>query len=145
MADLNGESRNKLDAKGRLSLPSKWRGKLDSTLVVMVEPTSECLYAFTSVAEYDAWVESLFLSDGGYHPNNKVHKALRRRVKSRAEEVVIDSAHRISVKSEFRSMVGIEERDVVLIGNDGYIEIWDAKRWDDYSASTEDDVMAYFE
>ena len=145
MADLNGESRNKLDAKGRLSIPSKWRGKLDDALIVMVEPTNECLYLFTSVGEYDAWVASLFDVDGGYKPNNKMHKALRRRVKSRAEEVSIDSANRIIVKSEFRDMTGIADRDVVLVGNDGYIEIWDAKRWDDYESATEDDVMAYFE
>ncbi len=145
MADLNGESRNKLDAKGRLSIPSKWRGKLSDSLVVMVEPTLECLYLFTSVDEYDAWVNCLFEPDGGFKPNNKVHKALRRRVKSRAEEVSPDSANRIVVKPEFREMVGIIDRDVALVGNDGYIEIWDAKRWEDYSASTQDDVMSYFE
>ena len=142
MADLNGEYRHKLDAKGRLSLPSKLRSDLSDTLVVMVNPKSECLYAFTAPEDFDAWMVSVFEKDGGFNPSNSQHVNVRRVLKSRAVNVAIDGANRINLGAGQREAVQID-KDVVLVGNTGYFEIWDAKRWDEFC--DEVDVASFFD
>lgn len=141
MADLMGEYRHKLDAKGRLSLPSKLRADLSETLVVMVNPKDECLYAFTSQQDFDTWMESVFEKDGGYNASNSKHINIRRVLKSRATNVDIDGANRINLKADQREAVQID-KDVVLVGNTGYFEIWDAKRWDEFCAEV--DIASFF-
>ena len=56
-------------------------------------------------------------------------KNLRRKLKSRAADVSIDAAGRIMISAEQREAVGID-KEVVVVGNTGYFEIWDAKRYD---------------
>lgn len=129
MVDLNGEYRHKVDAKGRLSLPAKFRRELPRELIVTVDPKSECLYVFDS-NDFNDWVRSFFERDGGFDQRNALHVAARRELKSRANEAEIDASGRINVPANLREKVGIE-KDVVLIGNEGYFEIWDAKRRDD--------------
>ena len=58
MVDLFGEFRHKVDAKGRLSLPAKFRKELHDDLVVTVNPSEgNCLYVF-NVEDYKEWVAS---------------------------------------------------------------------------------------
>lgn len=126
MIDLMGEYSHKVDAKGRLSLPARFRKVLTDDLVVTVDPTNECLYVFEP-DDFNEWVASFFDKDGGFNIRSKKHVAARRELKARACEVSIDSAGRIGLSASQRAKVGIE-KDVVLIGNTGYFEIWDAKR-----------------
>ena len=58
--DLNGEYRFKVDGKGRVSLPSKFRKVLSKDLVVARELEDQCLYVFET-PDYNAWVEKLFV------------------------------------------------------------------------------------
>ena len=60
---------------------------------------------------------------------NDLHVRLRRKLKSRAADVSIDAAGRIMISAEQREAVGID-KEVVVVGNTGYFEIWDAKRYD---------------
>ena len=142
MVELMGEYRHKLDSKGRLTLPSKFRADLSGTLVVMVNPKEECLYAFTSQQNFDEWMESVFEKDGGYNASNSKHVNVRRVLKARATSVDIDSQNRINLKDDQCKTVKID-KDVVLVGNTGYFEIWDAKRWDEFCAEV--DIASYFD
>ena len=116
--DMNGSYRHKVDAKGRMSLPAAFR------------KDDECLYAFEPQA-FEDWIVSLFDSKfGGYDPTSKAHVGLRRKLKSRANNVSVDNAGRIGIPAELRQKAGID-KDVVALGNTGYFEIWDAKRFDE--------------
>ncbi|MEI2997711.1 MAG: division/cell wall cluster transcriptional repressor MraZ [Senegalimassilia faecalis] len=55
---------------------------------------------------------------------------MRRKLKGRANNVSVDNAGRIGITAELRGAVGID-KDVVVLGNTGYFEIWDAKRFDE--------------
>ena len=141
--DLNGEFRFKTDAKGRMSLPAKFRKALSSELVVTRDPDKdEYLMVFEAEA-FDEWVASLFDSafEGGYNPTNRKHQAFRRKLKSRADDVQVDSAGRIMLPAEQREAVGIN-RDVAIVGNTGYFEVWDAKRYE--KADAEIDLSELF-
>ena len=139
--DLNGEFRFKMDAKGRMSLPAKFRKVLSSELVVTRDLEDECILVFEADA-FNEWVVSLFERrfEGGYNPTDRKHQALRRKLKSRALDVQVDSAGRIMLSAEQRAACGID-RDVVIVGNTGYFEVWDAQR---YEAVDEETDLAEF-
>lgn len=138
MLDLNGEFRHKVDAKGRLSLPAKFRKALPTKdLVVSINPKDECLYVFEDGASFNEWVEQLFIDKyGQYNSSKSDHLNLRRKLKARAKDVEMDGSGRIVIPPEQRKSLGIE-KDVVLIGNTGYFEVWDAKRWDEVDNGTD--------
>ena len=67
MAGLNGEYRHKLDAKGRLSLPSSIRKLLteETQMVVVPDARNEFLSVYTNEA-FDVWIDTLFEKRGGF-------------------------------------------------------------------------------
>ena len=134
--DLNGEFRFKTDAKGRMSLPAKFRKALSSELVVTLDPQNECIRVFETEA-FNAWVVDLFEDRfGGFNSSDPMHIKLRRKLKARAFDVQVDSAGRIMLPAEQRQEVGID-RDVVIVGNTGYFEVWDAQRYEAVNAETD--------
>ena len=130
IVDLNGEFRFKTDAKGRMSLPAKFRKVLSADLVVTRDLEDECILVF-EVEAFNEWVINLFNDrfEGGYKSTDRTHRALRRKLKARALDVQVDSAGRIMLPADQRAACGID-RDVVIVGNTGYFEVWDAKRYD---------------
>lgn len=127
---LNGEYRFKVDAKGRVSLPAKFRKVLSTQLVVARELENECLYVFES-PDFEEWINQLFISRfGKFEPSKKEHQRLLRKLKSLAMDVDVDKTGRIMLPAEAREKVGID-KDVVILGNTGRFEIWDAKRYDE--------------
>ena len=117
--DLNGEFHFKVDGKGRMALPAKFRKVLSKDLVVTPELTNECVYVF----------ETLFIDRfGEYKESDREHVKLRRVLKSRARDVEVDASGRIMLSPEVRAAVGID-KEVVVVGNTGRFEIWDADRF----------------
>ena len=128
--DLFGSFRFKVDAKGRVALPSKFRKALSKDLVVSLSPVDKCVYVFEPDG-FNAWVKQLFdASFGGYDAAKREHLHLLTALKSNADSVEVDSAGRISLKQEIREGAGIE-KDVVLVGNNGRLEIWDADSFEE--------------
>lgn len=139
--DLFGEFRFKVDSKGRVALPAKFRKDLSSDLVVSLEPTDDCLYVFEAPA-FNQWIDRLFEdSFGGFDAADKSQVLLRRKLKARADMVSTDSSGRIMLKPELRSEAGIS-KEVVLVGNTGYFEIWDADAYD--ATNSEIDLSALY-
>lgn len=132
MVDLTGEFRHKVDAKGRLSLPARFRKDLSEDLVVTIDPDKECLYVFERPA-FNEWVLSFFGTDengkSSFNPQNRTHLAIRRELKSRAMDVEPDTSGRIGISAKQREIVEIG-KEAVLVGNTGYFEIWGAERYD---------------
>lgn len=134
--NLNGEYRFKVDGKGRVSLPAKFRKVLSKDLVVVRELEDQCLYVFET-PDFNDWVEKLFADRfGEYKETDRMHVALYRKLKSRARDVEVDASGRIMLTSELRQAAGID-KDVVVIGNKGRFEIWDAKRYDQVDEETD--------
>ncbi len=133
--DLNGEFHFKVDAKGRVALPAKFRKVLTKDLVVTLELGDECIYVFETPS-FNEWVNKLFVDKfGEYKESDRMHVNLRRKLKARANDVEIDASGRIMLSSEVRELAGID-KEVVIVGNTGRFEIWDAKRY----AQVDEDV-----
>jgi len=140
--DLNGEYRHKLDAKGRLSLPSDFRKQLPLDLKITESPSDDGLYVFT-VEQYQEWLDALFEDEGGYNARDKKHIKLRKLINARTRNVEIDGSGRIGIIAEMREKAGLK-KDVVIVGDTDHFEIWDAKRWDQYKEDDDELFLASF-
>ena len=134
---LVGTYRHKVDDKGRVSLPSSFRRVFQQDLVVTLEPGGECLYVFEPEG-FDQWVAKLLDARfSEFDETNRSHLMLRRVLRARASNALVDTSGRIMLTVEQRTAVGID-KDVVIVGNSfvgdsspvGYFEIWDASRYD---------------
>lgn len=134
--DLNGKYRFKVDDKGRVSLPAKFRKVVPKDLVVTLSPKDDRLWVFDSDG-FNRWIDKLFVDRfGGYDASDTMHIDLRSALKGRSEDVQVDSSGRIMLPAEMRGMVDID-KDVVIVGNTGYFEVWDAKRYDQKTAAVD--------
>ena len=127
--DLNGVFRFKVDGKGRVALPAKFRKVLSKDLVVTLELKDECVYVFET-PDFNSWVHKLFVDKfGEYKESDRMHVRLRSKLKARANDVEVDASGRIMLPAELRAAAGID-KDVVIVGDTGRFEIWDAKRYE---------------
>ena len=137
MAGLNGEYRHKLDAKGRLSLPSSIRKLLteETQMVVVPDARNEFLSVYTNEA-FDVWIDTLFEKRGGFDPNKREHMLLNSILRGNATPVTMDSAGRM------RERAGID-KEVTLVGAGSHFDIWDTTRRENLLASIDLDALLY--
>ncbi|HEX9093892.1 MAG TPA: division/cell wall cluster transcriptional repressor MraZ [Coriobacteriia bacterium] len=120
-----GEYQHTLDAKGRVSLPRKFRDETGRRLVV-TKGLDGCLYVFTS----DGYAEFLdgLMAASSFDRNGR---AVRRFFTAGAADVEVDSAGRVNLAPALREHAGLK-KDVVVAGVGDRIEIWDASAWSTY-------------
>ena len=130
---LYGEFRFKVDGKGRVSLPTKFRKVLPKDLVITRDLDDECLYVFVK-QDFDAWVDSIIVSNlGKYESSSRRHNALMRQLwAARATWRSMDRPHH----AVGRAASGSGHRQGRRAGwRQGRFEIWDAKRYDEANAA----------
>lgn len=126
--DLNGSFRFKTDAKGRVSLPAKFRKVLSEDLVVTSALTEDHLMVFDGQDSFNAWVDGIFVDKfGGFNSTDRKQLQMRSVLKGNAFDVQPDGAGRILLPADLREKVGID-REVVIVGNTGFFEVWSEAR-----------------
>ncbi len=125
-----GDYQHTLDAKGRVSLPAKFRTAMPGGLVV-VNGFDHCLYVYPA-EEYQRFVARL-VSEEDFDPRTR---KVRRFFTAGAVDVELDSAGRVSLPPKLREYAGLT-KDVAITGNGNRIEIWDAAAWNVYSEAGE--------
>ena len=119
-----GEYEYKLDEKGRVPVPPKFRGDLRDGIILVPGP-EKCIFAYTPL-EWKKLSESL---NSGTLPSNKMRK-LNRALFSTAFNLNLDGQGRIALPVPLRTYAGIGE-DVVITGVNTYVEIWDKQLWEE--------------
>ena len=122
----------KLDDKGRVILPAKFRDELSSGMVV-TRGQERCLYVF-SQREFETIHESIRQAS----ITNKQNRDFLRLFLSGANQETPDKQHRITIPAMLRDYAGLD-RDLTVIGAGARAEIWDTEAWNAYSADTETD------
>ncbi len=128
---LLGTHTPKLDDKGRVILPSKFRDDLGSG-VVITRGQERCLYVF-STAEFERVHERIREAP----LSNKQARDFLRMFLSGASAETPDGQNRITIPVPLRTYAGLE-RELVVTGVGAHAEIWDAEAWNDYLASNEE-------
>ena len=120
----------RLDDKGRLFLPAKFRDRLASGLVI-TRGQERCLYVFPM----DEFVRVAETMRNAPMTSKAVRDYLRVFLSGASDEIP-DKQGRVTVPSNLREYAGLI-RDCTVIGAGSRVELWDTSAWDTYLASTE--------
>jgi len=133
---FRGRYEHTIDAKGRTSLPARYRDVLAAAKerrIILTSALDPCLVAYTS-EEWTAFEERL----AKLPQFDKAVQKLKRIYVSGAVECEVDDSGRVLVPPTLRSYAGLE-KDVLWAGNGKYAELWDAARWREHFQTTEDE------
>jgi MraZ protein len=118
-----GEYRHSLDEKGRLTLPSKFRDKLASGIVV-TRGLDGCLFVFSA----ETWQAFTKILNEQLPFTQKSARDFSRFFFSGASDMIPDRQGRILLPSFLREYADLQS-DVVVIGANTRIELWNPEKW----------------
>lgn len=121
----------RLDEKGRLILPAKFRDELADGLVI-TPGQDRCLYV-VSAQEFTRMVQELSQNP----TTTKNARDYIRVLMSGASDEVPDKQGRVTLPPRLRSYAGLD-RDLVVVGVGNRAEIWDRENWNRYLAAQEE-------
>lgn len=122
----------KLDDKGRVILPAKFRDELANGLVI-TRGQERCLYVFSQreFEEIHGKIRQASIT-------SKQHRDFLRLFLSGASQELPDGQNRITIPANLREWAGLD-RELTVIGAGNRAEIWDTAAWDAYYDSAEAD------
>jgi MraZ protein len=121
----------RLDDKGRLILPAKYRDELAEGLV-LTKGQERCLYVFPR-AEFGRITEALRTAP----VTAKAVRDYSRVFFASASDEVPDRQGRVTIPPPLREYAALQ-RDCAVIGANTRLEIWDAGAWETYLEQQED-------
>lgn len=131
----------RLDEKGRLILPAKFRDELAEGLV-LTRGQERCIYVF-SASEFEKVHEQMRAAP----LSSKQARDYIRIFLSGASDEVPDKQGRVTIPTPLRQYAGLD-RELAVVGAGSRAEIWDAQAWESYLAEqesafsdTEDEVI----
>jgi len=121
----------KLDDKGRVILPAKFRDELADG-VVLTRGQERCLYVFSRETFSDV-LEKLRTAS----LTSKTAREYQRFFLSGVSEEEPDKQGRVTVPAVLRQYAGLD-RELTVIGSGDRAEIWSTPAWNSYYAEKED-------
>jgi MraZ protein len=121
-----------LDAKNRLTIPSKHRAAFADG-VVLAAGLERCLSLWRP-QDYEAWTESVL---AGRNPLSPEYRQIERHFTANSTPAELDGAGRVMLPPRLKEFAALD-RDVALVGAGKCLEIWNRATWDAYNG----DVVA---
>lgn len=125
-----GTHRPRLDDKGRLFLPAKYREELEGGLVI-TKGQERCLYVFP-IEEFGRITDALRTAP----VTAKAVRDYSRVFFASASDEIADRQGRITIPPALRDYAGLT-RDCVVVGANTRLEIWDVAAWETYLSEQE--------
>lgn len=120
---LIGEYEHSLDDKGRLIMPAKFREDIGEKFIV-TKGLDGCLFAY-SLEEWKVFEEKL----RALPISNKDARAFSRFFFAGAIDCELDKQGRFLISNNLREFA-VLSKDVVIIGMNSRIEIWNKAKWE---------------
>jgi MraZ protein len=133
-----GEFEYKLDEKGRLPIPPRFRNSLKDGLV-LTPGAENCITVYT-VTEWRKIASSLTT---GPLSRSKIRK-LNRTLFATAFSTSIDGQGRIAIPAPLREHAQITE-DAIVAGANTYLEIWNKASWEEEKISSQEQAWQIIE
>ncbi|HEX3343222.1 MAG TPA: division/cell wall cluster transcriptional repressor MraZ [Polyangiaceae bacterium] len=133
---FRGRYEHSIDAKGRTSVPARYRdalGAANERRIVLTSALDPCLVAYAP-AEWAAFEEKL----ARLPQFDRAVQKLRRIYVSGAVECDFDDVGRILVPPTLREHAGLK-KDVLWAGAGRYAELWDKEAWQTHFETTDDE------
>ncbi len=119
---LIGGSFNKVDKKGRVFIPARFKDDLGDTVVLCTGVFGKkCLWGF-SISEFDRFTAKL-----NKLPYGKMQD-MYRYLSDGSVFAEVDASGRVLIPAELREFAGIGE-EVRIVGMKNNIEIWSSEEW----------------
>ncbi len=130
---LMGEFQHNMDAKGRVTIPARFREDLGEKFYV-TKGLDDCLFVLSS-QQWERLLEKM-----ASLPLAKARN-LQRFFFSGASEAEPDKQGRILIPPQLREYAGLT-KDVTVIGAAARAEIWDTERWRQYNeGQTQESIL----
>jgi MraZ protein len=126
--DFHGSFYHTVDAKGRVSLPAKFRSMIGQKVVVTLG-FDMCAWILPE-SSWESWLKKI----RSMSQLDPVVRKLTRHMVGNAQECEIDRLGRIHLAAPIRAYAGIE-KDVIVMGMIDAVEIWDRVRFEQKQAS----------
>jgi MraZ protein len=129
MSLFTGEYECKMDAKGRLTLPSKVKSKLpeiSGNQLVLSLGLEPCLVVYPLV-EY----RKIYSRIASMNEFNEEFRSLQRNFFRRISEVELDSAGRLLVPKTMSKYAKLD-KEIILVGMGNRMELWDASLYEEF-------------
>ena len=137
MATFIGDYTCKVDVKGRIILPMAFKKQMPAEardhFVVRKDIFENCLVLYS----LEDWNRQLMKIRKKMNPYNREHNMFLRNFFKGTAELTLDSNNRMLIPKRLLDIIGAE-RDVVLAGQDGRIEIWAADVYEKLDMPAED-------
>ena len=127
----------KLDDKGRVILPARFREDMEGG-IVLTRGQEHCIYAFPA-QEFEQMTVELRRAP----LSSKQARDYIRVLLSGAYKEVPDKQGRITLPPDLRKYAGLD-RELTVIGAGSRAEIWNSQAWNDY-LSVQEDVFSQTE
>ena len=140
MSRFRGRYDFSIDQKGRINIPSKFRKLLspdaDETFVISRAPDG-CLWAYPK-DEWEKFDDSLMAL-----PMSPEMNRFQREMQNTLSDSVLDKQGRVTLTPLQVRIAGIS-KEVSIVGRGRYLEIWDTRRFEQYTGSGEDFDEVYY-
>jgi MraZ protein len=137
MATFIGDYPCKVDSKGRIILPMAFKKQMPAAaqdhFVVRKDIFENCLVLYA----IDDWNRQLEKIRKKINPYNREHNMFLRNFFKGTAELILDNNNRMLIPKRLMDLVGAE-RDVILAGQDGRIEIWPASVYETIGMTSDD-------
>ncbi len=128
---FTGEYRHSVDEKGRIAVPSKFRGQLDAGAYV-----ARWMDACAAILPKAAW-EDLAAKVAALPITDASARNFSRFLFAGAYELDMDRQGRVVIPASLREWAGLEN-EAVIVGARDHAEIWAPARWEEYRRALED-------
>lgn len=132
---FQGNTNTSIDEKGRIIIPAKFRKHIlpDANDILNVTlGRDKCIWLFPS----NEWAKVLE-TVRNTNPYTDEEVLMRRQMFFYADELTIDSQHRILIPQQLKELVGIK-KDILLLGQLERIELWDPETYSKYLKGSTD-------
>ena len=127
---LTGRFDRSLDEKQRIAIPKRLRDALGEALTALyVTPGNDGSLSIYTEEELSKLAERLATSS----PAQQEVRAFGRLFYAQAERVELDGQGRVRIPPELAQSAGLQ-KEVVLLGVQNHMELWDKVRWETYLA-----------
>ena len=133
---FTGTYRHAVDAKGRLFSPVRLREELGETFMV-TRGLQNCLRLYP-MKEWEAFAAKIAAL-----PETRA-KDVRHYFFANAFDTSLDGQGRVTLPADCRKFASLE-KNVVLVGDDTRLEIWDEERWDALDAENYGNILPVLE
>ena len=130
-----GEYQHSIDKKGRIILPAKFRSTLaekyiDKFVITRGYDDSLSVFPINEWKIYETQLRTL-------SQNNADTRYFLRLLYANATETALDKQGRMFIPADLRAKVAIV-KEVTVIGQNNFMEIWSKDKWNDYLAKGKD-------